>query len=102
MPEESKVPSLHEIAAMPFPASVEAMRKHYNPEWGRDEPEPQEGKRKFRISVDWTATGSFTEEFEAESEADAREMAQIAAQDEAAFNVDELDVDIRSVKELEQ
>lgn len=29
-------PSLHEVAAMPFPASLKAMREHYNPDWGRD------------------------------------------------------------------
>lgn len=28
-------PSLAEIAAMPFPASLNAMRQHYNPDWGK-------------------------------------------------------------------
>ena len=67
-------PSLHEIAAMPFPASQAAMRKHYNPHWGKEIPEGAE-KRKFTVSVDWTASGTeyytveaFTED-EAEDEA---------------------------------
>ena len=30
-------PTLHEIAAMPFPASRNAMRKNYVPKWGMPE-----------------------------------------------------------------
>ncbi|HEX8414868.1 MAG TPA: hypothetical protein VF637_13425 [Sphingomicrobium sp.] len=32
-------PSLHEIAAMPFPRSMETMRKYYNKDWHKPEPD---------------------------------------------------------------
>src|SRR5690349_16430869 len=44
-------PSLHEIAAMPFPASVEAMRKHYNPEWGK--PVSDKGLQRFKVEIEY-------------------------------------------------
>lgn len=49
-------PSLHEIAAMPFPASVEAMRKHYVPDWGKPVPDGAEGKRAFKVRVEYDIT----------------------------------------------
>lgn len=69
-------PTLHEIAAMPFPASVTAMRKHHDPSWGV--PEPDEGDlRKFRVRVDWTVTetGSDTVYVRAGDIAEAKELA---------------------------
>ena len=67
-------PSLHEIAAMPFPASQEAMRKHYNPHWGKDVPDDGE-KRRYKVKVRWIAEGSETYEVEAFSEDEAEELA---------------------------
>lgn len=91
-------PSLHEIAAMPFPASQEAMRKHYNPDWHKDLPE---GKKVFRVSVDWTMDGSFVENIEAESEDEAKELAREYASEDAHNNYD-LEVTILSIKEILQ
>jgi hypothetical protein len=74
-------PSIHEIAAMPFPASVNAMREHYNPNWGKDVPEDGQ-KRTYRVTVEWEARGSETYEVEAFSEDEAEDLA------EAEFNAD--------------
>lgn len=46
-------PSLHEIAAMPFPESLGALRRHYDRDWGSrvsDEPES------WTVHVDYTVT----------------------------------------------
>lgn len=49
----SEKPTLHEIAAMPYPASVDAMRKFYNPTWGM--PIPDDGElRQFKVTVNYT------------------------------------------------
>jgi len=95
-PDPEPKPSLHEIAAMPFPASQTAMRKHYNPDWHKDIPE---GKKVFRVSVDWSLEGSFVEDIEAEDEEEAREIAEEMASDEASDRMD-IEVSFRSVKAL--
>lgn len=69
-------PTIHEIAAMPFPASVTAMRKYHDPSWGM--PEPEDGElRKFKVRIDWTVTetGSDTVYVRAEDAAAAKEQA---------------------------
>ncbi len=73
-------PTLHEIAAMPFPASLEAVRKHYDPKWGLDQPD---GPGKFRVRFEWTISGFFDEEIEAESAEEAEEIARERAADDA-------------------
>lgn len=92
---DSPKPTLHEIAAMPYPSSEIAMRKHYNPDWHRDIPT---GKKVFSVSVDWTVDGSFIEDIEAEDEAEAREIAHEMAQEEAAHSMG-IEVTILSIKE---
>lgn len=67
-------PTIQEIAAMPFPASVEAMRKHYNPHWGKDVPEDGE-KRTFDVRVEWSVNGSESYTVEAFSEDEAEDLA---------------------------
>jgi hypothetical protein len=67
-------PTLHDIAAMPFPASVTAMRKYHDPSWGF--PEPDEGElRTFKVRVDWTVEGSDTVYVKASDAAEAKEVA---------------------------
>jgi hypothetical protein len=71
-------PSLHEIAAMPFPESLKAMRKHYVKDWGTPIPEGATAKQKFEVRVDYEAriSGSETIEVEAWSEDEALKMAE--------------------------
>jgi hypothetical protein len=59
MAEEVK-PSLHEIAAMPYPASLLAMRKHYIPDWGIPVPDGAT-KRTFKVEVEYEYTVTETE-----------------------------------------
>lgn len=68
-------PSLHEIAAMPFPASQDAMRKHYDPSWHRT---GDEGKPLWRFAIEYSFVETETETFEVEAyDADeARELAK--------------------------
>lgn len=73
------VPTLHEIAAMPFSAGQKAVREHYDPHWGKELPE---GKVKFRVQFDWTLEGEFNEEIEAESEEEAQEIAESMIHDD--------------------
>ncbi len=66
------VPTLHEIAAMPFPASRDAMRKFYNPNWGRPSAE-DDGVNTYIVEVRWTASGyqEYTVEASDEDQAEA-------------------------------
>lgn len=62
---------------MPFPASQEAMRKHYEKNWHRDAPPPDEnGKRSFRVRFNWEISGDFDEVIEAEDEDEAEQIAR--------------------------
>lgn len=73
----SEKPTLHEIAAMPFPASAEAMRKHYVHDWGKPVPEGVTRKREFAVEVEFTVTSVERETVtvEAFSESEAEELA---------------------------
>ncbi|KQM62395.1 MULTISPECIES: hypothetical protein [unclassified Sphingomonas] len=71
-------PSLHEIAAMPYPASVMAMREHYNAAWGLPLPdEKYDEPRLFKVRIDYSFTtqGQRSYTVEALSEEEAEEMA---------------------------
>ena len=75
------VPTLHEIAAMPFPASLNAMREHYNKDWGRPVPEDSDGElRTYLVSVSYSIRDLITVEVEAYSEDEARDLAEDEAQ----------------------
>lgn len=67
-------PSLHEIAAMPYPASEKAMREHYDPHWGKYE---KGEKAKFSVKIEYSYKGADFQEFEVEAkdEAEAQRMA---------------------------
>jgi hypothetical protein len=70
-------PTLHEIAAMPLPASIEAMRKHYNPKWGM--PVADGGERPtFRVKVHYETRSEDYEivDVEAFDEAEALDLAE--------------------------
>lgn len=70
-------PALHQIAAMPFPASMVAMRKFYNPNWHKPEPEEGEvGKWKVRISYSYREEETETLEVEAASQEEAESLAE--------------------------
>ena len=72
----SEKPTLQEIAAMPFPASIEAMRKYYQRDWAKPLPEGATEKRKFRVQVDYEAsfTGTQSVEVEAWTEEEAEDI----------------------------
>lgn len=94
---EPQKPTLQEIAAMPMRASQEAMRKHYDPDWGKTAPE---GKRVFRVTVDWEISGTFTEDIEAEDEDDAKAQARELASEDANDHVfREISVSFRKIEE---
>lgn len=85
----TRAPTIHEIAAMPFPASQSARRKFYNPDWGKPIPDGAEGKQTYRIRVRLSTRSSHTEtiEVEAWSEDEARDQAS----DEACKKYDDED-----------
>ena len=67
-------PSLHEIAAMPFPASMEAMRRHYNRDWHKPEPD---GKTliTYEVTMGFCVPETRTYKVEAYSEEEAQALA---------------------------
>jgi hypothetical protein len=72
-------PTLHEIAAMPLSIGLKAIREHYDPHWGKEIPK---GKGKFRVTFDWAVEGHFDDEVEAESEEEAKCMAEEMVKDD--------------------
>jgi hypothetical protein len=90
-------PSLQDIAAMPYPASLKAMREHYQPDWGKPLPEGATEKRNFEVTVRWEARvrGSDTVEVEAWSEAEAQVLAEekVCEAVEAECFWDDIDID---------
>lgn len=93
-------PTLHDIAAMPFPASVAAMRKFHDPSWGFAEPEEGE-QRRFKVRVDWTVTesGSDTVYVNADDAAVAKELAADEVADMIGHS-GEFEVDFTRVEEV--
>jgi hypothetical protein len=71
-------PSLHEIAAMPYPASLLAMREHYNHQWGRFDNEAELQTWKCRIHYSYRTEDVFECEVEAATEDEAEKLAEDA------------------------
>ena len=92
-------PSLHEIAAMPFPASQNAMRQFYDPKWGTED--ASDGKRRFKVSAEYTYTVSadWTDVVEAESVDEAKEIAREEISDEAPG--EDVEISAWKVEEIE-
>lgn len=84
---EQEKPSLHEIAAMPFPASMFEMRKHYNSAWGK--PIPDDGqKRSYKVCVNYEVHSTETRmvTVEAFSEEEACELAENEVADDLDYD----------------
>ncbi len=95
-------PTLQEIAGMPFPASVEAMRKHYNPAWGK----PVDGDgtaRLYRVKLSGTVTTVelFNETVQVTAFS-AEEAIKLAGDeiDGRHPDADEIDFDIREAEDM--
>lgn len=71
-------PSLHEIAAMPFPESVFAMRKFYVHDWGKPIAEGLSQKQTYQVTARVTLRTVEREFFEIEawSQDEAEEEAE--------------------------
>lgn len=71
-------PPLHDIAAMPFPASMVAMRKFYNKDWHKPESDG-ESPGKWKVTVRYTerTESDWDVEVEAASQAEAEEKAEV-------------------------
>lgn len=73
----SEKPSLLEIGAMPYPLSMVAMRRFYNKDWHKPEPDGKSlGKWKVTIEYTTRSTEYFDCEVEALCEADAEKLAE--------------------------
>lgn len=95
MSEPKKKPTLHEIAAMPFPASQAVMREFYNPHWGM--PTAGDGEKrayKVRLHYSYSVEDEATFQVEAFSEEEAEELAIELLGQERSEDFDCFDVDI--------
>jgi hypothetical protein len=79
-------PTLHEIAAMPYPYSERAMREHCDPNWGK--PKPEGVLRSYTVEVSYHFSGRdiWGTTVKAHNEEEAIELA------EAAFDKADLDL----------
>jgi hypothetical protein len=92
-------PSLHELARMPFPASLLAVRKFYDPLWAVFNFE--DGPREIRVSLDYEVTREerFSIVVEASSTAEAEQIARAELKDREG-RVDILYVELRDPHEI--
>ncbi len=84
-------PTLHEIAAMPFPESVKAMRQHYVKDWGMPVPDgATKLTYKVKLRYSYEVHGTETVQVEAFSDEEAEDKAGEALADQ--LTVDDLDI----------
>jgi len=94
-------PSLHDIAAMPFPASMHAMRKYYDPSWamacGGAGP-------RFRVTIFYTVPSQETEVFEVEagSTDQAKAIAREIFDRVGPYDADVDDVDVEPLDDADE
>ncbi|RSV11639.1 hypothetical protein CA235_18385 [Sphingomonas sp. ABOLF] len=98
----SEKPTLQDIAAMPYPQSIHAMRKFYNPNWGMPVPEDAGELRKFKVRVEYTYTNSDSRTYtvDAVSKVDAEAAAE-AMFDKDITVEEDASLDDMSVSEVE-
>lgn len=94
-------PSLHEIAAMPFPASLNAMRENYNPQWGKDCGDGEIKEFTIEVSYDVRGSQSITVEAFTSSEAEDVAAAQVCKRVADDLGVSDHDVDCTNTRVLE-
>lgn len=97
-------PSLHEIAAMLFPHSRDAMRKHYNAEWGKFYPDGETlCSFKVQVNFSYREEDSRTYTVEAYSEDEAKDLAEHQFdRDRTIDHTLEVEVDDVEVREVSQ
>ncbi|WP_343518128.1 hypothetical protein [Sphingomonas sp.] len=103
IPAPALKPSLAEVAEMPFPASLVAMRKYYNSEWGKPIPEGVDKARKFRavVSFSYREESSKSYDIEAFSQKEAEELAEKAfGEDRDLRWLDDCEIDEIEVEEV--
>ena len=69
-------PSLHEIAAMPYPQSIKAMREHYVHDWGKPIPDGASTKQTYAVEMLFTLTVNEHETIEIEAWSEAETIAE--------------------------
>ena len=94
---EKTAPSIKDIANMPFPASVKAMRQYYNSSWGKDIGDGV--KKTFRCRVGYSVRDSDTVDIEAFTKDEAEDLAceKVAKDIAGQLCISEFDVGIEGV-----
>ena len=93
-------PTLHEIAAMPFPASMLAMRKHYNSDWHKPEPDGGDARPwKVKISYSTRISETVSYSVEAASEDEAIAEAEKLFDNDPTIEFEDADIDDVVAKE---
>ena len=90
-------PTIAEIAAMPMPASIMAMREHYDPYWGRL---PEEGTKRFMVKAEYSYV--VREEYSDIIEAESREEADEIATEQILLEGEDCDIHYMTVEEIDE
>ncbi len=90
-------PSIQEIAEMPYPASMMAMREHYNPDWHKPEPDG-ETLMKYRVTMDFAVRDSRTYTVEALDEEHAEKLADDALNADKSIPHDAEDFEMSDIE----
>ena len=86
-------PSLHEIAAMPFPQSEIALEKHYGVKPRREWNEGELQTYVVRISYSWRTAETIEYEVKAASKEDAQKVAEDMFDKDKTIEAEDADID---------
>ena len=86
-------PSLHDIAAMPFPQSEQALEKHYGVKPKREWNEGVLKSFTVRIAYSWRTSDSIFYDIEAASEEEALKIAEERFDGDTSIDADDPDID---------
>lgn len=86
-------PSLHDIAAMPFPQSEQALEKHYGVKPKRIWNEGDLHTFTVRIAYSWRSTDTVYYDVEAATEEEALKIAENRFDEDTSIDADDPDID---------
>jgi hypothetical protein len=93
-------PSLKQIADMPYPLSLCAMRKHYNAKWGIPVADGETLTQwKVKIHYETRETGTATYNVEAMNEEEAKELAEALFDESHDMDDEVTDVEAEEVSQ---
>jgi hypothetical protein len=94
-------PTLHEIAAMPFPASERALQTYYGVEPYRERTTHERTSFRVTVTYSWSESDTLTYEVQAADREDAERIAEDQFDNDARVRGTDVDIDNMDIEEVE-